>query len=138
MLPSARSGQNRAENSMTTYLYHFSEDQNIEVFEPRVAPTQQVGGAYVWADDERLCFRYWFPRDCRRATWWRKDGTSHPTVAIQWDWYDRFVACRLYAYRFDGEQFRANPGGGGWITEATIAPIDVTPVGPLLDRHRDA
>src|SRR5689334_3088933 len=55
MEPSARPGQNRAGNSMGEFVYHFSEDPTIEVFAPRVAPTQQVAGAYVWAaDDTRL------------------------------------------------------------------------------------
>jgi hypothetical protein len=81
---------------MTKYLFHFSEDPTIEVFVPRIAPTQQVEGAYVWADAENTSPRYWFPRDCPRGTWWRPDGTGR-VHAIQWEWFDRFVACELYA-----------------------------------------
>ena len=123
---------------MPDYLFHFSEDPAIDVFVPRIAPTQQVEGAFVWADDEALSPRYWFPRDCPRATWWKKTDITDRVHAIQADWYDRFVACELYVYRFDGSSFRKNPPGGGWISEATIAPLDVQPVGPLLERHRDA
>src|SRR5437764_15076904 len=122
---------------MADYVYHFSEDPTIEVFVPRVAPTQQVDGDYVWADAEETRPRYWFPRDCPRATWWRPDGTTR-VHAIQWDWFDRFVACELYAYRFDAAPFRKNPEGGGWITTQTIEPLGVEAVGPLLNRHRDA
>ena len=123
---------------MARYLYHFSEDPTIELFEPRLAPTQQVEGAFVWADDERRCFRYWFPRQCPRGTWWPKSGDGHATVAIQLDWWERFLACELYAYKLDAAPFRENPGGGGWITEETVAPLVVEPVGPLLERHRAA
>jgi hypothetical protein len=123
---------------MGEYLYHFSEDPTIDLFIPRVAPTQQVDGAFVWADDEWHSFRYWFPRQCPRGTWWPKDQSRRPTVAIQWDWYDSFMAAEVYAYRFDATPFRANPGGGGWITEDTVTPLDVAPVGPLLAKHRAA
>lgn len=118
---------------MGEYLYHFSEDPTIEVFVPRVAPTQQVEGAYVWADDDWHEFRYWFPRQCPRGTWWPKDRSARPTVAIQADWYDRFLHCELYAYTFDAAPFREVPGG--WLTEETVKPLDVQPVGPLRDRH---
>jgi hypothetical protein len=125
---------------MGEYLYHFSEDPTVQVFAPRVAPTQQVEGAYVWADDAWHQPRYWFPRDCPRGTWWPKGDTdwSHHVHAIQWEWWDAFVNCELYAYTLDAAPFRENPGGGGWITEETVTPLDVQPVGPLLDRHRAA
>lgn len=122
---------------MAEYLYHFSEDPTIEVFVPRVAPTQQVEGAYVWADAQATSPRYWFPRDCPRGTWWRPHGTGR-VHAIEWDWLDRFLACELYAYRLDAAPFRKNPGGGGWITTETVEPLSVHALGPLLDKHRDA
>jgi hypothetical protein len=122
------------------YLFHFSEDPTITRFEPHVAKTQQIEGAWVWADDELHSPRYWFPRQCPRATWWPKGDTewSHRVHAIQWDWWDRFLAAEVYAYRFDGAPFHENPGGGGWRTTEMITPIEVVPIGPLLDRHRDA
>ncbi len=122
---------------MAEYVYHFSEDPTIEVFAPRVAPTQQVDGAYVWADAEDTSPRYWFPRNCPRGTWWRSEGSGR-VHAIQWDWFDRFVACELYAYRFDAAPFRKNPGGGGWITTETVVPLGLEAVDPLLAKHRDA
>jgi hypothetical protein len=76
---------------MAEYLYHFSEDPSIKVFVPRVAPTQQVVGAYVWADAQETSPRYWFPRECPRGTWWPSDGSGR-VHAIQSDWLDRFVA----------------------------------------------
>lgn len=122
---------------MAQFLYHFSEDPTIELFVPRIAPTQQVLGAYVWADAEDTSPRYWFPRDCPRATWWHGDGT-HRVHAIQWEWFDRLASCELYAYRFDAGPFCRNPAGGGWITTETVEPLAVKAVGPLLDKHREA
>lgn len=123
---------------MPTYLYHFSEDPTITRFEPRVAPTQQVQGTFVWACDDQLAPSYWFPRQCPRGTWWPKRGEGRRVHAIQWDWRDRFVGGEVSAYRLDAAPFKPNPGGGGWITHATVTPLDVAPVGPLLDKHRDA
>lgn len=119
-----------------TYLFHFSEDPTITVFEPRVAPTQQIEGAWVWADDEANSPRYWFPRDCPRATWWRTDGSGHRIHAIQWGWFERFCTCVLYRYRLDASPFHKVPGG--WKTGETVRPLGVERVGPLLDKHRDA
>ncbi len=68
----------------------------------------------------------------------RKSDDDKRVAAIQWDWLDRFLDCELYAYRFDAAPFRKNPVGGGWISEQNVAPLDMQPVGPLLDKHREA
>jgi hypothetical protein len=120
-------------------LFHFSEDPTIEVFHPHIAATQQVEGAWVWADEELKSPRYWFPRDCPRATWWRKgDPTRDRVHVIEWGWWDRFIGCELFAYRMPAETFEQNPEGGGWRSPTTVTPLGVEPVGPLLDKHRDA
>ena len=110
------------------------------MFHPHVAPTQLVEGAGVWADDEATSPRYWFPRDCPRGTWWPKGRPEGPgrVHAIEWSWFDRFITCELYAYRMPAATFEKNPGGGGWRSGVTVEPLGVEPVGPLLDKHRDA
>ena len=120
------------------FLFHFSEDPTIEVFHPHIAPTQQVEGEWVWADAYESSPRYWFPRDCPRGTWWPEGSTdwSGRVHAIEWVWFDRFVACELHAYRMPAATFEKVPGG--WQSPVTVEPIDVQPVGPLLDKHRDA
>jgi hypothetical protein len=129
---------------MADYVFHFSEDPTIEVFTPRVAPTQQVEGAYVWAVDEHRAPTYWFPRQCPRGTWWNADGGGHRVHAIEWDWVDRFLTAEIYAYRFAAAPFRTTldefggAGRGFWVTTETVTPVDVEPVGPLLGRHRAA
>lgn len=91
----------------------------------------------MWADDAATSPRYWFPRPCPRATWWRAGAPAIDRVhAIEWSWLDRFIDCELFAYRFDGASFRKTPGG--WISAETITPLAVDPVGPLLDKHRQA
>lgn len=129
---------------MGEYLYHFSEDPTIEVFVPRVARTQQVEGSWVWAVDDYRAPTYWFPRDCPRATWWNADDSGHRVHAIQWDWLDAFLAVELFVYRLPAETFRrteevfGSEGRGFWVTPEAVMPADVAPVGPLLDKHREA
>ncbi|HZN15833.1 MAG TPA: hypothetical protein VFB78_16310 [Acidimicrobiales bacterium] len=119
------------------FLLHFSEDPTIAVFHPRVAPTQQIEGEWVWADAVETSPRYWFPRDCPRGTWWPTDHPEGPRVhAIEWSWFDRFVACELYAYRMPAATFERT--SGGWLSPTSVTPLGVEPVGPLLDKHRHA
>ena len=120
------------------HLFHFSEDPTIEVFHPQVAPTQQVEGAWVWAVDKARSPSYWFPRDCPRATWWPAGDTNWQlrTHAIEWAWFDRFVACELYVYGMPPEPFRKIEDF--WRATETVTPLGVEPVGPLLEKHRAA
>lgn len=127
---------------MGEYLYHFSEDPDIEVFVPR--HNERVDGSWVWAVDDYRAPTYWFPRECPRGTWWNDDDSGHRVHAIQWDWLDRFLVAELFVYRFDPAGFRraedvfGAAGKGFWVNHDTVHPIDVAAVGPLLDKHRAA
>lgn len=114
----------------TPELFHFSEDPTIEVFHPREG--------WVWAVDEARSPSYWFPRDCPRATWWpaRDHDWSRRIHAIEWNWYDRFVACELYVYRMPAERFSKIEDF--WRATETVTPLGVERVGPLLEKHRAA
>jgi hypothetical protein len=133
-------------------LLHFSEDPAIQVFRPHVAPTAQVDGARVWAIDAEHAPSYWFPRQCPRACCWRAAhppgaaaaallglGGASRMHAIESGWLERVRACRLYVYRFDPASFVPEPqSGGAWCTRETVRPLDVEPVGDLLERHAQA
>ena len=139
-------------------LLHFSEDPSIRVFEPHVAATAQVQGAWVWAVDRHREPTYWFPRDCPRITFWPHPGrpvtdeqrsvtgwTAAVRVhAIESDWLDRMRQCSLYMYVFDGGPFRPTDEafgerrkgqGGFWVADQAVRPVAVEPVGDLLDKH---
>lgn len=123
---------------MPSVLFHFSEDPTIEVFHPHTAATQQIEGAWVWADDEDNSPRYWFPRDCPRATWWPEGKPRGPgrVHAIEWAWLDRVRSTALYAYRLPAATFTKVPGG--WLSPTTVLPLGVEPVGDLLQKHDEA
>ena len=138
---------------MPNALLHFSEDPNIEVFAPHVAPTAQVEGARVWAIDAVHAPSYWFPRQCPRACVWPtaekpmtergaplvEHGGARRMHAIESAWLDGLRACQLYVYRFDPAPFSLEPNSGGsWCARESVRPLSVEPVGDLLAKHAEA
>ena len=137
---------------MPSSLLHFSEDPNIGVFKPHIAPTSVETEALVWAVDEAHQPAYWFPRDCPRACCW-DDGTPVSEAglaligtsaakrmhAIENAWLERVRACRLFVYRFDPKPFVLHDAPGGfWVSRETVEPLSVEPVGDLMTRHGQA
>lgn len=135
---------------MPAPLLHFSEDPNIAVFAPHVAPTSAEKDALVWAVDEAHQPSYWFPRDCPRACCWNNGtpltdagrallGTAGRMHAIEDVWLERVRACRLFVYRFDPKPFVLHDAPGGfWVSRETVTPLTVEPVGDLIARHAGA
>ncbi len=137
---------------MRVPLLHFSEDPQIKVFAPHVAPTSAESEPLVWAVDEAHQPSYWFPRDCPRACCWDIGkplsetgrmliGTSaaRRMHAIEDAWHERMRACRLFVYRFDPTPFVLHdPPGGFWVSRETVEPLSVEAVGDLIARHEQA
>ena len=129
------------------HLWHFSEDPSIERFVPHVPATNPDQPPRVWAVDDVHAPLFWFPRDCPRISFWAEDGsppvalgeTSAPRVhAIEEAWLERVQRCELWVYRFAVDGFEPWPGADGyWVSTREHAPIDVVPVGDLLERHRE-
>ncbi len=132
-------------------LFHFSEDPHIAVFRPHIATTASDTQPLVWAIDEQHAPSYWFPRDCPRACCWAGEkpvskaglallGPAGMRLhAIEEGWLEPMRACRLYAYGLDRAQFEPKVADAGyWVTRQEIAPLSVTPVGDLLNRHAEA
>ena len=63
-----------------TVLWHTSEDDSIQQFEPRADPEHDSDEAFVWAIDAEHMPAYWFPRDCPRGTFWAVAETSEEDV----------------------------------------------------------
>src|ERR687887_1167531 len=114
-------------NALT--LWHASDDPSIEVFHPHRAPTALIDEEVVWAIDDDHVPAYWFPRDCPRATFWIGPNTSADDVAwmngarrvhaIEWDWWERFRAARIYLYWLPADTFtQLDRQGGGYVSPA--------------------
>ena len=67
-------------------------------------------------------------------------GTAaHRVHAIELDWMPVMQRADLYRYSFDAAAFRPwSDASGQWISDSPIEPMDVQPVGDLVQRHADA
>lgn len=133
-------------------VYHFSEDPHLRLFKPHVPATNPDCEPLVWAIDAEHAPLYWFPRDCPRVTFWAGPetpaevfarflghGTSRRVHAIECAWLERLRQARVYAYHFDAASFEAWPDADGhWVSRRTVVPLELEPLGDLLQRHADA
>lgn len=133
---------------MTEVVFHFSEDPNIAHFRPHVPRTNPRHPPAVWAIDEQHSPLYWFPRDCPRVTAWPRgehEATAFRTAfqttavrvhAIELGWLDRMRSTTVYRYCFDSASFAPWPDASGqWVSTTPVSPVEVQPIGDLLDLH---
>jgi hypothetical protein len=127
-------------------LYHFSEEDNIEIFQPRKHPSFPDRPPMVWAIDEERSPLYLLPRDCPRIGFWTTPETSdddrekylHTTsadkiIAIESGWLDRLQNTKLYRYSFAPDHFTMmDEGAGYFVSYETERSLEMKPVGSLL------
>ena len=127
-------------------LYHFSEQPDITVFEPRIAPSSPLREPLVWAIDDRRQVMYFFPRDCPRACFWpgkhttdadrdrfRAGVDARMTIAVEAAWLDRIRATTLYRYTMPPETFeQGDESAGHWVSRAPVTPTAVERMDDLL------
>jgi len=125
-------------------LYHFSEEPDIRVFEPRPSPV--AGQAYVWAIDDWHTPMYYFPRDCPRACFWPGPQTTpedrerwfggieaRMIIAVESAWLERIRSTKLYRYVLSEDGFELHDATAGhWVSRTPITPHSVEPIGDLL------
>ena len=122
-------------------LWHVSEDPAIACFVPR--------DGLVWAIDTRHLPLYWFPRECPRATFWAKRGTSDADVdefldgdrsrrvhVVEPEWVEAMRTTRVFAYRLQPETFER--WDRFWISPSTVEPLERVELGDLVERHAKA
>jgi hypothetical protein len=128
-------------------LYHFSEEDNIEIFHPRKHPSFPDRPPMVWAIDGERSPLYLFPRDCPRIGFWATPDTNqhdrekylHTTsadkiIAIESGWLDRLQYTKLYRYSFAPDHFTTmDEGAGYFVSYETEQPLTKEPVGTLLE-----
>jgi hypothetical protein len=132
-------------------VFHFSEDPQIARFVPHVPRTNPNQPAAVWAIDAQHAPLYWFPRDCPRVTAWPRNEfeviefqrvfstTAHRVHAMESSWLAKMQSVNLVRYSFDAADFAPWPAASGqWICDHPVEPLEVTPIGDLLEAHSDA
>ena len=116
-------------------LFHVSEQQGIERFEPRWSALR--GQEVVWAiDDERLR-NYLLPRECPRVTYYAGPqtvsadveqflGKSKAVVAIESGWFEPVRSCRLFCYHLPHETFECiDECAGYFVSSLPVVPARV-------------
>jgi hypothetical protein len=133
------------------HLLHFSEDPSITRFTPHVPSTNPGQSPAVWAIDADHAPVYWFPRDCPRGAVWADTDEQRSVLrhtfatgasrvqATELGWLERIRSTRLYVYELDSGPFEPWPDAEGqWIARVAVDPIEVRPVGDLLELHARA
>lgn len=129
-------------------LYHFSEDDSITIFHPRVKANRQNMPPVVWAVDEAHQFTYYFPRDCPRIVYTRTDVLTEKdkqtffgitqadiVVTLENHWYERMQNTTIYRYILPSEPFQLfDEVAGYYISTQPVQPVAVEPVNQLLEK----
>lgn len=125
-------------------LFHFSENPDIKIFNPRTIYDQT--DAKVWTIDKYHAPHYYFPRDCPRVCVWPKEDTKEQDItrffgmsqvnrmiAIETDWYDRVRKGSIYRYVFDSAEFELEEENAGYyVARRPVTPIEVERIDDLV------
>ncbi|MFO1442518.1 hypothetical protein KDN24_04635 [Bacillus sp. Bva_UNVM-123] len=127
-------------------LYHFSEENNIAIFNPRVS--KSYSKPVIWAIDKEHALHYYFPRDCPRVIYWKtkaareedlayffRHGHANKIIVVENGWLEKIRNTKLYMYTFPSSTFQLfDKNAGYYISTDEIVPIKVEPVDDLLER----
>lgn len=123
-------------------LFHVSEEQGIELFEPRWSEIAKE--KLVWAIDSDRLRNYLLPRECPRVTYYagpqttRADveqflGTSEAVVAVESGWFERLRSGRLYCYHLPPDTFEClDECAGYFVSKFPVAPAAVEVLHDLI------
>ncbi|MDF2959262.1 MAG: hypothetical protein K0S39_997 [Paenibacillus sp.] len=128
-------------------LFHFSEESNIKVFEPRKLDYRTNEPAMVWTIDEFHAPHYFLPRDCPRICIWPKEHTTNADmhyffglsknariIAIESEWLETIRKTELFRYVFEPEHFKKYDLNAGYYTATqSVKPLLVERMDNLLE-----
>lgn len=125
-------------------LFHFSDDDSIEIFRPRkvqVASSRAQGMEWlndplVWGIDEWHQPMYLFPRECPRILLWKKEGTTTDDIEryfgessarivafMERRWLGSLRSETLCRYELPFTQFVSLNDAGMWVAKRTVRPV---------------
>ncbi|VTR27256.1 Uncharacterised protein [Actinobacillus pleuropneumoniae] len=127
-------------------LYHFSEEPDIPIFEPRILHNQNNEPAKVWAIDAHYAPHYYFPRECPRVCVEAVESTTKADVetffgmscarrmiAIEAAWYERVRTGCVNRYSFDPTDFELfDANAGYYIATKTVVPVRIERMDDLV------
>ena len=124
-----------AKVSETSMLFHISEAQGIERFDPR--PSELTAAPVVWAIGADRLRNYLVPRECPRVTFYagpqttladreRFLGSGVAVVAVEQDWLARVQGSRLYCYHLLPQTFECVDACAGYfVSRESVLPARV-------------
>ena len=123
-------------------LFHVSEEEGIERFEPRWSEIARQN--VVWAIDADHLRNYLLPRECPRVTYYagpqtmavdveRFLGKSNAVVAIESGWFERLRSCRLFCYHLPPDTFECiDECAGYFVSRLPVVPARVEVLDDLI------
>lgn len=129
-------------------LFHVSEDEKIERFEPRRPIRQDVhqNTKLVWAISEARLVNFLTPRECPRVTFHKAPHSTaedidrfigstdvSAVIAIEHAWFPKMQETRLTIYEFDPGGFVLQDAiAGYYVSEKVQVPIGATTIDDLF------
>jgi len=124
-----------------TRLFHVSEEERIEIFQPRPLPEprKDAPDLAVWAIDEDHLPNYLLPRDCPRVTFRSTPASksddiersfdnsrARRTIVVEQGWLDRILNTPLHVYEFSAAPFRLlDVSAGYYVSQEAVVPLAV-------------
>ncbi|MHA6484091.1 DUF6886 family protein [Paenibacillus sp. strain BS8-2] len=129
-------------------LYHFSEENDISIFKPRVKDNRRNMPPVVWAIDEEHQFTFFFPRSCPRIVYTKHDnineqdlfrffGTTKADIVItvETNWYKSIMNTTLFRYELPNDSFSIfDETAGYYISYEEVKPKCMTPINNGIER----
>lgn len=120
-------------------LFHFSDDNSIDVFMPRIVPgLQGIDTPQVWAIDDWHQAMYLFPHDCPRIFVWpvatttpeyltayQKMTSCRMVAHIELGWLERLARITVYRYELAPDGFAPLGDTGMWMSSRATMPVNV-------------
>lgn len=129
-------------------LFHVSEEENIEIFNPRLPYREDLDKTkgLVWAINEECLPNFLTPRNCPRVTYHCSDKTTEEdkekylsskttkhVVVVEHKWYEIIKNTTLYIYEFDTKNFYLQDRCAGYyVSENIEKPINKIVIDDLL------
>ncbi len=115
-------------------LYHVSEENNIDIFNPRIPIRNDIdqSNGLVWAINDKCLPNFLTPRDCPRVTYhigkntteddinkYISSKTTSHVVVIENNWFEAMKNSKLYLYEFDDYDFELQDAVAGYYVAKT-------------------
>ena len=140
-------------------LWHFSDDGDIGLFEPRPVriPVERpegqewLNGPLVWAIDDVHSILYLFPRECPRiVVWptsatleedrraWLGDTAARAVAFVEHSWVERLSKATVHRYGMPPHTFEDTGDVGMWVSRAAVIPSSASCLSNLPAKLEEA